>query len=235
MIDQYVAQLRRRVRGPVLPRRSMIGEIRDGLLDAADTHRAAGATEAEAQRLAVEEFGPVEVVADGVKAELAAVSARYLAGLVVVLGSAQFALSTHTWTTAAAAQGWPVPPHWYSVLSRAVDLSSFAFLGLAAVAVLALGRGARRLDTRRVVRIVAVVTLADVVVHVVSGAVLSVYAPASVAAWNGPELALMSLLSVGSTVWISWVAVRCLQLTSRRPEDGVHDGAHLAPGLLLRG
>jgi hypothetical protein len=38
-----------------------------------------------------------------VREELAAVSARYLAGLVVVLGSAQFALSTHTWTTAAAA------------------------------------------------------------------------------------------------------------------------------------
>nr|WP_246400519.1 permease prefix domain 1-containing protein [Jiangella mangrovi] len=213
----------------------MIGEIRDGLLDAADAHRDAGATDAEAQRLAVEEFGPVEVVADGVRAELAAVSARYLAGLVVVLGSAQFALSTYTWTTAAAAQGWPEPPPWYGVLSRAVDLSSFAFLGLAALAVLALGRGARLFDTRRVVRIVAVATLVDVVLHVVSGAILSAYAPASLAMWDGPELVLMSLLSVGSTVWIGWLALRCLRLTSRRPEDGVHDGAHLAPGLLLRG
>ncbi|MBB5785752.1 permease prefix domain 1-containing protein [Jiangella mangrovi] len=235
MIDQYVAQLRREVREPYLPRRSMIGEIRDGLLDAADAHRDAGATDAEAQRLAVEEFGPVEVVADGVRAELAAVSARYLAGLVVVLGSAQFALSTYTWTTAAAAQGWPEPPPWYGVLSRAVDLSSFAFLGLAALAVLALGRGARLFDTRRVVRIVAVATLVDVVLHVVSGAILSAYAPASLAMWDGPELVLMSLLSVGSTVWIGWLALRCLRLTSRRPEDGVHDGAHLAPGLLLRG
>lgn len=235
MIDQYVAQLRREVRGPVLPRRSMIGEVRDGLLDAADAHRAAGASETEAQRLAVEEFGPVAVVAAGVRAELAAVAARYLAGLVVVLGSAQFALSTYTWTTAAAAQGWPVPPHWYGLLATVVDLSSFAFMALAAVAVLALGRGARLLPTRRVVRVVAVVTLVDVVLHVVSGAILSAYAPAGFAVWEGPELALMSLLSVGSTVWISWVAVRCLLLTSRRPEDGVHDGAHLAPGLLLRG
>lgn len=235
MIDQYVAQLRREVRGPVLPRRSMIGEIRAGLLDAADAHRAAGASDAEAQRLAVEEFGPVPLVAAGVRAELAAVSARYLAGLVVVLGSAQFALSTYTWTTAAAAQGWPVPPHWYGLLATAVDLSSFAFMALAAVAVLALGRGARVLPTRRVVRAVAVATLVDVVLHVVSGAVLSAYAPTSLTVWEGPELALMSLLSVGSTVWISWVAVRCLLLTSRGPEDGVHDGAHLAPGLLLRG
>jgi hypothetical protein len=235
VIDQYVAQLRREVRGPYLPRRSMIGEIRDGLLDAAEAHRAAGATDSEAQRLAVDEFGPVEVVAGGVRAELAAVAARYLAGLVVVLGSAQFALSTYTWTTAAAAQGWPAPAPWYGVLSRAVDLSSFAFMGLAAVAVLALGRGARLLPTRRVVRVVAVVTLVDVVLHTVSGAVLSAFAPASLSVWEGPELLLMSVLSVGSTVWIGWLAVRCLLLTSRRPEDGVHDGAHLAPGLLLRG
>lgn len=235
MIDQYVARLRREVRGPYLPRRSMIAEIRDGLLDAAAAHREAGASEAEAQRLAVEEFGPVEVVAAGVRAELAAVAARYLAGLVVVLGSAQFALATYTWTTAAAAQGRPVPPPWYGLLARAVDLSSFAFMGLAVVAVLALGRGARLLPTRRVVRVVAVVTLVDVVLHTVSGAVLSVYAPASFGMWDGPELLLMALLSVGSTVWISWLAVRCLLLTSRRAEDGVHDGADLGPGLLLRG
>ena len=152
MIDQYVAQLRHEVRGPYLPRRSMIGEIRAGLLDAADARRAAGATDAEAERLAVHEFGPVELVAAGVREELAAVAARYLAGLVVVLGSAQFALATYTWTTAAAAQGWPVPPPWYGLLSRAVDLSSFAFMGLAAVAVVALGRGARLLPTRPPVR-----------------------------------------------------------------------------------
>ncbi|SDU56206.1 permease prefix domain 1-containing protein [Jiangella alkaliphila] len=235
MIDQYVAQLRREVRGPLLPRRSMIRELRDGLRDAADAHRSDGAGAAEAERLAVEEFGPVQVVAAGLREELAAVAARYLAGLIAVLGSAQFALSTYTWTTAAAAQGWPEPAPWYGLLSRAVDVSSFAFIGLAALAVLALGRGARRLPTRRVVRVIAVVTLVDVVLHVVSGAVLSAYAPASVNEWNGPELVAMSLLSVGSTLWITWLAVSCLRLTSRRAEDGVHDAAHLAPGLLLRG
>ncbi|RIQ13613.1 permease prefix domain 1-containing protein [Jiangella rhizosphaerae] len=235
MIDQYVARLRREVRGPYLPRRSMLRELRDGLLDAADAHRSAGATDAEAERLAVEEFGPAEVVAAGVREELAAVAARYLAGLVVVLGSVQFALATYTWTTAAAAQGWPEPSPWYGVLSRAVDVSSFGFMGLSAVAVLALGRGARRLPTRRVVRVVAVVTLADVALHVGSGVVLSAFAPASVGEWEGPELVLMSLLSVVSALWISWLAVSCLRLTSRRAQDGVHDAAHLAPGLLLRG
>ncbi|PZF79437.1 permease prefix domain 1-containing protein [Jiangella anatolica] len=235
MIDQYVAQLRREVRGPRLPRRGMLRELRDGLRDAADAHRSAGVDDAEAERLAVEEFGPLEAVAAAVRAELAAVAARYLAGLIAVLGSVQFALSTYTWTTAAAAQGWPEPAPWYGVLSRAVDLSSFAFMGLAALAVLALGRGARLLPTRRVVRVVAVVTLVDVVLHVASGVVLSAYAPASVAEWNGPWLAAMSLLSVGSTLWIAWLAVSCLRLTSRRSDDGVHDGADLAPGLLLRG
>lgn len=235
MIDQYVAQLRRKVRGPLLPRRGMLRELRDGLLDAADAHRAAGASDAEAQRLAVEEFGPVEVVAAGVRTELAAVAARYLAGLIVVLGAVQFALATYTWTTAAAAQGWPQPAPWYGVLSQAVDVSSFAFMGLAGLAVLALGRGARLLPTRRVVRVMAVVTLADVVLHVVSGALLSAFAPASMTEWNGPELVAMSLLSVVSTLWITWLAVSCLRLTSRRAEDGVHDAAHLAPGLLLRG
>ncbi len=235
MIDQYVAQLRREVRGPLLPRRSMIRELRDGLRDAADAHRSGGAGDAEAERLAVEEFGPVQVVAAGLREELAAVAARYLAGLIAVLGSVQFALSTYTWTTAAAAQGWPEPAPWYGMLSRAVDVAGFAFIGLAALAVLALGRGARRLPTRKVVRVIAVVTLVDVVLHVVSGAVLSAYAPASLGEWNGPELVAMSLLSVGSTLWITWLAVSCLRLTSRRAEDGVHDAAHLAPGLLLRG
>lgn len=235
MIDQYVAQVRRQVRGPHLPRRSMLRELRDGLRDAADAHRAAGARDAEAERLAVEEFGPAEVVAAGVRDELAAVAARYLAGLVIVFGTAQFALATYTWTTAAAAQGWPQPAQWYGVLSRAVDISSFGFMGLSAVAVLALGRGARRLRTRLVVRVIAVVTLVDVGLHVVGGAVLSVFAPASMAEWNGPELVVMSLLSVGSTVWIAGLAMSCLRLTSRRAQDGVHDAAHLAPGLLLRG
>ncbi|WP_116951300.1 permease prefix domain 1-containing protein [Jiangella endophytica] len=235
MIDEYVARLRREVRGPLLPRRSMLRELRDGLLDAADAHRSAGATRAEAERLAVEEFGPVPVVAAEVRAELAAVAARYLAGLIAVLGSVQFALSTYTWTTAAAEQGWPEPAPWYGVLSRAVDISSFAFVGLAAVAVLALGRGARLWPTRRVVRVIAVVTLVDVGVHVVSGVVLSAFAPATVGEWDGSWLAVMSLLSVGSTLWITWLAVSCLRLTSRRSQDGVHDGAHLAPGLLLRG
>lgn len=235
MIDQYLAQLRREVRGPLLPRRGMLRELRDGLHDAADAHRSAGAPDAEAQRLAVEEFGPAEVVAAGVRAELAAVAARYLAGLVALLGSAQFALATHAWTTAAAGQDWPEPPPWYGVLSRAVDVSSFAFIGLAAVAVPVLGRGARLLSTRRVVRTVAVVTLAGVVLQVAAGAVLSAFSPAGAGAWDGPESVAMSLLSAGSTVWIGWLAVSCLRLTSRRAEDGVHDAAHLAPGLLLRG
>ncbi|WP_162606193.1 permease prefix domain 1-containing protein [Jiangella asiatica] len=237
MIEQYVARLRREVRGPLLPRRGMINEIRDGLRDAAAAHRSAGATPAAAERLAVEEFGPVGPVAAGVRAELAAVAARYLAGLVIVLGSTQFALAHYTWTTAAAAQGWPEPTSWYSALARVVDLSSVAFMVLAGVSVLALGRGGRVLPTRRVVQVVAVVTLVDVVAHIVSGMVLSAYAPQSMAEWEGPQLVAMSVLSVVSTVWISWVAWRCLWLTSRRrcgAEDGADDGVHLRPGLLLR-
>lgn len=154
--------------------------------------------------------------------------------MIVVLGAVQFAVATYTWTTAAAAQGWPEPAPWYGVVSRAVDISTLTFIGLAALAVLALGRGARLLPTRRVVRFIAVGTLADIALHIVSCALLTAYAPASMVEWNGPELVAMALLSLGSTLWISWLAVSCLRLTSPRSEDGVHDAAHLAPGLLLR-
>ncbi|WP_084469535.1 permease prefix domain 1-containing protein [Jiangella gansuensis] len=238
MIDRYVAQLRREVRGPLLPRRGMLNEVRDGLHDAAAAHRAAGATPAEAERLAVEEFGPVPMVAAGLRAELAAIAGRYLAGLVAVLGSAEFALSTYTWTTAAVAQGWPTPASWYSVVARAMDWSTVVVVVLAGLAVLALGRGARRLPTRLVVQVLAVVALADVVARLAGGAVLSAFAPQSAEEWNGPHIVVLSLLTFGSVVWISWLACRCLWLTSRRrsgSEDGTDDGGHLGPGALLRG
>lgn len=237
MIDAYLAALRGELRGPRLPRASMIREVRDGLHDAACAYRDHGVSQAEAERRAVAEFGSPRVVAAAMRDELAAATGRYLAALAILLGSAQFALANYTWQTAAREQGWPRPTPEYGVFAQAVDVSNIVILVALALAVPVLGRGGRYMPTRRVVRIMGIGVLVSQLADVVVGTLLNAFAPQGIMLWNGPELPLLLALSIASVVWTAAVAWRCVRLTSPgRPgsQDRPDDAAGLVPVALPR-
>ena len=70
VIDAYLADLSAELRGPRRKRRDVLAEVRDSLDDAAEHFRAEGASPAEAERLAVAEFGTVAQIAPAFQAEL---------------------------------------------------------------------------------------------------------------------------------------------------------------------
>lgn len=238
VIDGYMAALRRELRGPWLLRASMLREVRDGLRDAAAAHREAGLVPGEAERRAVDEFGPVRLVADQLRIELAASTGRYTAAIVVLTSTAQMVLAHHVWQAAADRASWQSPAPAYRVFADVIDVSNVVLLVAAASAVLALGPGGRILPTRRVVRVVAVATLAMLGVHIVSGSILTVFSPMGASGWSSAHQLWMAVMSALPSAWIGCLARRCLWLTSVRragSEDVADDATHLVPGPSFRG
>ena len=75
-VESYLADITARLPGPARSCAGIVAELRSGLLDAADAHRSAGLSPAEADRAATREFGDPGQVADGFRAEIAARQAR---------------------------------------------------------------------------------------------------------------------------------------------------------------
>ncbi|MFK0244370.1 permease prefix domain 1-containing protein [Amycolatopsis azurea] len=70
-IEAYIGDLDRRLSGSAGAKADLLTEAQDGLTDAAEAYREGGAEEAEAERRAVEDFGPAAVIAREYQAELA--------------------------------------------------------------------------------------------------------------------------------------------------------------------
>ncbi|MDP9797480.1 hypothetical protein J2S43_005992 [Catenuloplanes nepalensis] len=146
VIDDYVADVARRLHGPGRLRRDMLAEIRDALTDAA---------EADDPETAVAEFGSAREIAGGLQEVLAAARARRTAALLVlVLGTA--------WAQAelAGRDGWAewkgaMPGAGYLWLAEAVDVLS----GVALAAFLIGLAVAHRCRPRELARLVAGVTM----------------------------------------------------------------------------
>jgi hypothetical protein len=81
VIATYLHELKARL--PVVGRRRALAEAEAHLLDATERHRTAGVPSAEAERRAVAEFGPVELVAARLRRELGEAAARPIALLVL--------------------------------------------------------------------------------------------------------------------------------------------------------
>ncbi|MFC3452064.1 permease prefix domain 1-containing protein [Amycolatopsis speibonae] len=69
-IEAYVGDLDGRLSGPAGAKTDLLTEAKDGLTDAAEGYRAGGFEEAEAERRAVADFGPVDLIARDYQAEL---------------------------------------------------------------------------------------------------------------------------------------------------------------------
>ncbi|MFI0422741.1 permease prefix domain 1-containing protein [Spongiactinospora sp. 9N601] len=217
VIEEYVTSLGRALTGPHRRKRDLVTEARDSLFDAADALERAGLARAEAERAAVEEFGPVGEIAPDYQRELAAGAGRRL-GLVLFL---TVPLSALMWTVI-----WQIfptrqvdlvnRPEWFVPTARAVDILQLLTGLLGGVAVLALGRGLRRIRRpERIARALGVTVWALLPVMIVLCAALMFGA-------NGPQ----GFEDYPPGVGLSWVsalfmalqlygACRCLQ-SSRR-------------------
>lgn len=147
-IDVYVAELHAALRGPRRVRADLVAEARDGLVDAAEAHQASGLARPDAERRAVDEFGPVSELAPGYQRLLAFAQGRRTALLVFLVCAVQSLGSTFAWRTAD--MGWQASPSaGYLVLADAVDWVGIAVKVLALVLLAVCGVGTRYLGTRR--------------------------------------------------------------------------------------
>lgn len=143
-IDDYVGELDRALTGPRGAKRDLVVEARDGLVDAADALEAGGLDRAEAERLAVAEFGSLDQVAPGYQAELAITAGRRL-GLLLFVG---IPVTVLMWSAIwrfypVDRSAWTGQPASSATLSRALDVIQLLTALYGGLAVLALGRGAR--------------------------------------------------------------------------------------------
>jgi len=150
-IASYLAEIAARLTGPARARRDILAELRAGLADAADAHRSAGLSPAQAARAAIAEFGRPDQVARGFRAELAAAQARRTALALLATGP----LIGVLWAGAGLASHIGVPPwEWAGVPAGARPATHLALvvlltaIGSALFTVAATGRLTRWLPAR---------------------------------------------------------------------------------------
>ena len=138
LLDRHVAALGATLRGPGGLRRDVLAEVRDGLHDAAQAHRARGRAPADAAAMAVAEFGPVDDLAPLYQAELTVAQARRTALVVVLIFPALVLGWDLMWSAGLA---WPTtgfpPPAAVPLLARVQDALGATAAGLGLLVLLA--------------------------------------------------------------------------------------------------
>ena len=160
VIDSYLADLDARLRGTASIKAELLAEARDGLVDAAEAHQERGLAPADAQRAAVEEFGPVEEIGREYQAELGvAQGARLLRSMLLALPAVHALWElTAMWSIGAWDQhyGTTAPP-WYLSFAWANDRVVWLSSAIALIALLGCRWAARNgVDSRRIARMPAV-------------------------------------------------------------------------------
>ncbi|MEU4835877.1 permease prefix domain 1-containing protein [Streptosporangium sp. NPDC023615] len=217
VIDDYVTGLDRALRGPRSLRLDMVAEARDGLLDTAEAMQDAGLGREEAERAAVEEFGPIREIAPGYQDRLGVASARRLAATLFVgvpLTTLMWSMIWRVFPTAGTV--YESTPGWFVPVARGLDMLQL-FIGLiGGVALLVLGRGLRRVRRPRLfIRSLALFVWGTFpVVAVLSGA-LVVGSGRSFGFGDYPPGMAASLVSYAAWTVQLYIAARCLNATRR--------------------
>jgi HAAS len=102
-IADYLAAVTTQLPGPPSARAAVTDELRDGLLEALETHQARGCSQAEATAAVIAEFGDPDTVAAAFGPELGAVQARRVALGLLVTGP----LVGLTWIAAVVVNALP--------------------------------------------------------------------------------------------------------------------------------
>ncbi|WP_067173522.1 permease prefix domain 1-containing protein [Microtetraspora niveoalba] len=217
VIDDYVTGLGRTLRGPLRAKRDLIAEARDGLVDATEALEADGLPRQDAERLAVEEFGPIAAIAPAYQEELAVGQGRRTA-LLLFIGVPFIALVwSMIWRIfpqdpARMMAHWP---GWFHPVSRVVDYSQIAVGLCGAAALIAFGPGRRRLARPWLVtRALGVLVWVELPLIGVLSSMLT-----TAAALDGfssyPPGAAATLVTGVFMLWQLYSATRCLIFTPR--------------------
>ncbi|HEY3711193.1 MAG TPA: permease prefix domain 1-containing protein [Amycolatopsis sp.] len=170
MIDEYLAELDRRLIGCRSTKADLLGEARDGLHDAAEAYRAGGRTADEAERRAVADFGAVAAVAGDYQAELSMHSGvrtlwKLILGVPAMSLGWDFArlLTYGDWTRLSTPS-----PGWYIEITRVSHAAIFTVPLVGLVTLLCTRLLGRRVDSVRLARICGVLIAVAVGLNLVS-------------------------------------------------------------------
>lgn len=214
-IDAYVDGLAAALRGPRRPRQEMITEARDSLLDAAEAYAAAGHDAADAQRLAVAEFGTHREVVPGYQAELAALQGRRTATWIALVLPVMTLLEPLMWWDSPWSQQ-DRATHVYWVLVDHFQYTSFLAAAAAGLAIVGFGWGSRFLrDGLQYARLVGQATVVFLGMHAVLGATvfgLSLHQWPAAATW--PPVVIGMLVNTAAFGYAGLLAIRCVSVTS---------------------
>lgn len=224
LIDDYVRELGRELRGPRRARHDMIVEARDSLVDTAEALEASGMSRAEAESLAVAEFGPVEEIAPGYQEELLAGQGRRTAALLflsVPLVTLMWSLIWRFWPEIVTMSPVEHKPWWFLPVARALDIAQILTGLVAAVALVTLGRGTRRRfapRARTVTRALGLLVWCQL--PFTTGMSIALMSAGHTGFGTYVPGVVASVLSCGMQAWQLHSAARCLAL-SRRPRPAL--------------
>ncbi|WP_206795615.1 permease prefix domain 1-containing protein [Amycolatopsis sp. MtRt-6] len=212
MIDAYLGELDRRLHGCGRFKADLLKEARDGLDDAAEAYRAGGWSDEDAQRRAVADFGPAEVVARDYQAELGMLSGvRTLWKLIIGVPAMQIAwdyariLTFGEWTKLSTPT-----PDWYKVVAHASHGAVFVVPVIGALALLGIRWLSRRLDGAGLARFCGVLIALAVGVNLASMGLL-------IAATGVVDASRLFLSVPCALLMVAWLAlsVRLVVLARR--------------------
>jgi hypothetical protein len=212
VLADYVAAVAHGLRGPRRLRVDMLAEIRDALMDAAEGHRAAGASAEEAGRLAVTEFGPAPEVAAGLQGVLAVAQARRTVWWLLVVLGGHFGVTQYFDHSGQWDRYWNgrVPGPEYLTLAAATDVFAVVVLAAAVAMVAILGWGLGTVGIRRpVLRWTAALTAVTAAWGVVAATLLTALGPGASLVWG-----LVWTAPFGLVLLSAW---RCWRTAARLP------------------
>ena len=156
--EAYVAALDGALVGPRRVRRELVQEARDHLADASDAFRRGGLDRSEAERLAVDDFGPLDEIVPAFQTTLAVASSRRTAWMLLAV----LAIQPFLWDGPLGMHdGNPTPDGLsFTVLDHAVEWGGGLMIALSVALVLLTGIGNRWFAAgRRVARLTALTTI----------------------------------------------------------------------------
>ncbi|SFL72549.1 MULTISPECIES: permease prefix domain 1-containing protein [Streptomyces] len=179
MIDRYVTELSRTLRGPRTAKADLLAEARDGLIDAADAYEDSGLNRESAERQAVADFGPVHVVAPDYQAELGLAQGRRTAILICAVMLTQPVAWRVMQTLTKDAPGGH-GGRGYELVDAAARWSGGITIALGLAVLFATGTGVRRLGSPRLVaRVTGIFAFTVCAVFAVLGLLLTLSDPAT--------------------------------------------------------
>jgi hypothetical protein len=211
-IDEYVTGLRRTLRGPGRAKRDLLVEAHDSLLDAAEAYAADGLERVEAERLAVEEFGSLSVIAPAFQEELAVAQGRRTAFLVFLSVPLTALMWGFLWRVFPHDPSAAPQPQWFRAVSVTMDCAQIVTGLLGGLALMALGRGVRRVRRPElVIRSLGLLVWLQMPLTLAMCMALTYGAPGSVGGLTHfPPGVALGVITALSFSWQLFSAPRCL-------------------------